>query len=248
MVYNCVICGRPVPNGRYKYCSDRCANEAENARQRTASEGRERLGIYRQRVCQDCGITYVGHIKTKRCPDCQAAANRAASRRYRERKKAGKERAIGSISLCEACGKPYTVDGPLQRYCKECAPHAVRENVRRIHRTYNQNAYYNPDNPEGSERIHAMKKRKQRIIVCPVCGKNFAPKGRQKWCSPECMKEGKKAYYAAYDEERKEKKQAKAKARWATLTKEERDEVNRKAREYYAARQAKKRAEADKQD
>lgn len=32
--------------------------------------------VYRERICIDCGAHFMGYPKSKRCPECQAEANR----------------------------------------------------------------------------------------------------------------------------------------------------------------------------
>jgi len=55
-------------------------------------------------------------------------------------------RHIGDTDICEVCHAPYIVTGGGQRYCKDCAPEAVRAVDRKQSlEWYHQNSdTYNP--------------------------------------------------------------------------------------------------------
>lgn len=74
------------------------------------------------RTCRACGRVFDGGPRAWYCPACREERKKQAYRQYRQRKAAGNTRPIGSIDLCEICGKPYTVEGGLQRFCPDCAP------------------------------------------------------------------------------------------------------------------------------
>lgn len=67
--------------------------------------------------------------------------------------------------------------------------------------------------------------------ACVLCGQPLPPKAR-KYCSEACRK----AYMRAYDTARRESWPAWRKERQAALTREERDEINRRAQENYRKR------------
>lgn len=184
----CEYCGKPLAGQREAFCSDECrdAQYAADARLANKALGRFR-GSHnepRDKVCVDCGAHYLGYPRSMRCPVCRAEAESKALREYRERKRAGKARAVGSTDLCEVCGKPYTVNSGLQRMCEACSK--ARNNARAL-------AYYHESKAENRERRHALRAgttaqaAKMRTKRCPTCGKDFTPDARHRvYCSDAC--------------------------------------------------------------
>lgn len=80
---------------------------------------------YHPRTCKSCGAHFLGGGRASYCPACRAERQKKQKSEYEARKRAGTVRRLGSIDHCAICGKPYTVEGGLQRYCPECAPAAV---------------------------------------------------------------------------------------------------------------------------
>lgn len=143
----CAICGKPVPKPFRVYCSAACAAEGERRAQYSANNSHVRSGIYRWLTCPDCGVTVWRHIKCKRCADCQAEANRIASKEYHAAKSRGHTRIIGDQYPCERCGQLYVLASGRQRYCPDCAAEAVTANVRAYKRAWNHDRYFST--PEG---------------------------------------------------------------------------------------------------
>jgi hypothetical protein len=119
----------------------------------------------------------MGYPKSKRCPTCQAAANRVSAAAH---KRNGPARPLGSTDICQNCGKEYTVESGRQRYCKDCAAEAVGENVRSHKRDYM--ATYEPEHSDEKESNRSYNK------VCLICGKIFDDSLPSVTCSPECAK------------------------------------------------------------
>lgn len=84
------------------------------------------MGIY-ERTCQQCGVSFQGGPRAWYCPDCRLQRKNQTTADYRNRKRAGKVREIGSIDICQNCGEKYVVNSGLQRYCKKCAPEMIKE-------------------------------------------------------------------------------------------------------------------------
>lgn len=127
----CRVCGAALPPRHTAYCSTECARAGANHLQRVKERKPRPISpIYRERACMDCGKVMLMHIKSKRCPDCQREATLATGRIYRQRMRRGLTRQIGSVDTCLRCGEPYTVAGGQQKYCKDCAAAAWRENDR----------------------------------------------------------------------------------------------------------------------
>ena len=230
----CIICGRPVPAGRRIYCCDACAQEGVRRNARRDTSKRPKCGVYHDAVCIDCGKPFYGHIKSKRCPECAAVARSRASREYQQRVKAGAVRKLGSTDICQRCGKPYIVEGGLQRYCRVCAPVAVKENIITARTAYSKEHYTSEDRAR-------MRKHETNIRrVCPVCSREFdSGKSYAMYCSPECRHAGKLESWRKYQS--KPASVERRKARYKALTRADKDAINANARINY-----RKRKENDK--
>ena len=131
--------------------------------------------VIRQRTCKQCGASFPGGPRAWYCPDCRLERRRAADARS---KRDGAARPIGSTDLCAICGAEYTVDGPLQKYCKACAEDAVKATVSAHKRIYNA---------EHQEHLDAIaRERKEGIKPCKICGKPIISTQPTVTCSPEC--------------------------------------------------------------
>lgn len=157
---------------------------------------------YKALTCRACGREYYGHIKTIRCPECQAEADARHNAEYRQRRAAGHNREIWSIDLCERCGAEYIVNSGLQRYCKDCAEEATRQTRNDASREWNHKAYSDPDK---RAKKNENKRAKQKLFICAVCGHPFFALGRQKYCSDECRLIGFRQYQQKRSKERWQK-------------------------------------------
>ena len=72
------------------------------------------------RICIDCGITFLGGYQAPRCPECKRLRGLERSREYFARVKKGTHRPLGSIDICPVCKKTYTITSATQKYCKPC--------------------------------------------------------------------------------------------------------------------------------
>lgn len=161
---SCKKCGAIFETARrYAYLCPACADASRKA------------SVYRTRTCIDCGASFMGFPKSKRCPTCQASANRKRDAAIR---RDGPKRRLGSVDACACCGKEYVVENGRQRYCKSCAPAATRQNINATRRKYMA---------DNAERISAQKaKNRSYNKVCIICGKVFDADTPTVTCSPEC--------------------------------------------------------------
>jgi uncharacterized Zn ribbon protein len=196
--------------------------------------------VVRKRICRTCGKEFDGGPRAWYCPECRAERQKAQSREYKQRKRMGNVRNIGSEDICTICGKKYVVQGGLQKYCPECAAEAVKEIDRAQSRQWNRK---NID----MDIKHAARELAAAERTCVVCGKSFVPHSSAITCSKECSKELARRNAAQYEKEHskernqrrnellKQKEQAMSPEEYA----EYRRKVNAKARENYQKRKEK---------
>lgn len=186
--------------------------------------------VYRQRVCIDCGRTFMGFPRSKRCPECQDEVSRARNRAYR---KNGPARKLGSTDRCEACGAEYIVTSGLQRYCPDCSEKENLKNTRAHKREY-QHAYMSEE-PRRAEKEANRSNNK----VCKICGKTFDTGRTDVYCSEACRKIGRARIQAAADKARSPRNYYQTKIR--SMTPDEyrayRDRLNEAARKRREAKQ-----------
>lgn len=194
--------------------------------------------VVRDRTCKQCGCTFSGGPRAWYCPDCRLERQREQDRQ-RKRKPASAVRKLGSTDHCTVCGQPYIVLAGRQRYCKACAPEAVREKDRAASREWNAaNINYEQ---RTKDRHNAIPLRR-----CVVCGKEYRPNGGSLTCGAECAaahkKQAHKQWQAEHREERNADQRNRLAAKLAAMTEEERREYretqNARAREYYKRRKA----------
>lgn len=182
----CKMCGTPFQaTGEQRLCNT-CR---KTARQESVIKNRE---------CHTCGKIFSGGPRAFYCPDCREERKKQAKAEYQARKTAGKTRKIGSIDICQSCGKKYIVNSGLQTYCPDCAPKEIRKKIlpkkrmqAEIHR----------------EEITARKEKlKQNSAICAYCGKTFTPKNASVTCSKKCAQEYKRIVMGMIDYQRGRRK------------------------------------------
>lgn len=225
----CAVCGKLLSSRQQLYCSPECRKAAKQERMHQSYKPSGRPGLYRVKTCPDCGVEFVGHIKSYRCKACQAEADKAAGRKSQRLKAAGKTRKLGSIDYCERCGAVYTIASGSQKYCRSCAAEANREHHAKRMREINAR-------PEIKAAKAERRRMEPTIRVCCVCGEEFFTKAFALTCGKDCRAIHMAAYYAAYDAARKGEKAEYNHARWAALTETEKAEINQRAREQYKKR------------
>lgn len=157
-------------------------------------KGQSTLG---DRVCKQCGITFLGGPRAWYCPGCRLERRREMDAR---RHRTGSARHLGDTDKCVVCGADYIVTGGNQRYCPNCAPSAVAEKDRQQSlEWYAENkAEHNPARNE---------KRRVKQVACTVCGKLFDCGGKPtKVCSPECKEKRRKQWQREADAKRHPRK------------------------------------------
>lgn len=188
----------------------------------------------RERTCTVCGATFMAGPSSKFCPSCLADRKREQAAR---RRKTGTARPLGSTDKCLACGQEYIVTGGRQKYCRECAEQAMRENDRKKSKEWN-NANTTP------EQRKAERKAASAEIPCVVCGKLFVPTDASITCSPECKKIHRKRACAKYESEnreyRNEYQKNRIRKKEAAMSQEEykeyREKINARAKENFIKR------------
>lgn len=159
----CRDCGAPIALGSDRwYCED-CVKKRKSK-------------TTREMVCPDCGVTFIGYPRSKRCPACAKIRSKEIDKK---RKKSGTERPLGSTDKCQVCGKDYVVTSGRQKYCPDCARQAVLD----LQKTYK--VEYN--------RASGMYEERQRIRdeqerICAYCGIKYHSKSPSNTCSEYCRK------------------------------------------------------------
>lgn len=162
----CKMCGTIFEGtGAQRLCPD-CRKLAKQAT------------VMRPRTCVTCGTVFEGGPRARYCPACRAERQKEQNHRYKHN---GSARPLGSTDICLTCGKPYIVTSGLQRYCPDCAPESVRQNVlpRKQARA----------RAHLAENISRKKELAVDSAVCAYCGKTFTPSSPSVTCSPECARE-----------------------------------------------------------
>ena len=139
----CKNCGKifKVPTGSAAYLCPDCA-----------AESREK-GVIRERICKMCGATFLGYPRSFFCPACSAERKRQRQKAYNRRP----SRPLGSVDICQNCGKEYIVNSGRQKYCPECAKTKVKDNIRA------QKRQYRAENLEKYEKL-SLETRGKRYI------------------------------------------------------------------------------------
>ena len=147
--------------------------------------------VSRKKVCARCGVEFVGYPRSKYCENCAPIVSRERTKHYHQN---GPARPIGSVDLCERCGKEYTVNSGMQKYCPDCAKIAVRETLNAQARKWKQLHL-----EEVKQKRQEMKKDRR---VCVICGKPFSSPTPTVTCSPECEAENRRRRQAKADRKR----------------------------------------------
>lgn len=224
MKRTCRYCGRTFDGNPGANACPRCVEERKH-------------DVLRDRTCRACGMVFVGGPRAWYCPECRAERRRQHDREARQREKIGLTRKIGSQDICEMCGKPYTVNGGLQRFCRVCAPVAIHKKALELTKAWNA-ANTTPEGRRELRKAHAAQ------IACVICGTPFVPDTGALTCSPECSAalaaKTKAQYQRDHSAEINAKAKERRKAHTEAMTAEEydrhREQINADARANYARR------------
>lgn len=193
--------------------------------------------VVKDRTCRQCGAVFKGGPRAWYCPNCRAERRRESAKKFHQ---TGPARPLGSIDLCVVCGKPYIVNAARQKYCRDCAPDAVKviDNA--------QSRAWNAENATPEYR-RALRDKKLVPRICAVCGKEYIPHAPSLTCSPECSKELQRRSSSQYGKDHRleinARKAERRREKLAAMSEEERaayrEQVNAKARENYHKRKSK---------
>lgn len=145
---------------------------------------RKSQNVIQVRICKDCGTAFEGGPRAMRCPSCREIA-------LKKKKRKPTQRPIGSVAVCERCGKEYTVNSGRQKYCSErCSHAAVLVWQRERKKEYSQ---------LPAQVLAKKERRKERRKQCLYCGKEFWRDTAKVYCSEYCKKENAKLHQAFSD-------------------------------------------------
>lgn len=139
--------------------------------------------MIQDRICGECDRSFNGGPRAYYCPSCRKERQRIQSAEYKQRKRAGNIRPLGSKDTCERCGKSYTVEGSNQRFCSECKPIHYAEYDRATSIDF---YHYHKDhiNPLRNERRRVGERN------CDWCGKTYVQTNKSLTCgSSDCQRE-----------------------------------------------------------
>lgn len=205
----CQVCGKPIPKGRQKYCSNACCSRALqefNYHKRKRSE---------ERFCPVCGKP-VPSNRTKYCSD---SCRGLALKRRTVKTGNGHQKQI----VCPDCGKTAWV-GYSSIRCKECQAVVRKRQNEESHLRRKEGATRKIGSEASCERcgrayivkgavqkycencsgIMLQEKARKRYVpkeaatlICQICGKEFTSTANKKpkYCSDECREEGLRRYY-----------------------------------------------------
>lgn len=192
----CKVCGKEFQGeGEQRLCPD-CRSAARKAT------------VVLTRTCITCGIEFLGGPRASYCPECREIRKKQQKREYLERKAAHKTREIGSTDICQSCGKPYTVEGGLQRYCPDCAESAIREKV--LPKKRARAAEHRADIAERKKAL------KSESAICAYCGRTYTSTKPSVTCSPECEREHRRITQGMADYRRGRRKKPPAHERYSS--------------------------------
>lgn len=205
----CQVCGKLIPKGRQKYCSNACCTRALqefNYHKRKRSE---------ERFCPVCGKP-VPSNRTKYCSD---SCRGLALKRRTVKTGNGHQKQI----VCPDCGKTAWV-GYSSIRCKECQAVVRKRQNEESHLRRKEGATRKIGSEASCERcgrpyivkgavqkycencagIMLQEKARKRYVpkeaatlICQICGKEFTSTANKKlkYCSDECREEGLRRYY-----------------------------------------------------
>lgn len=198
----CAVCGKPLPPGRPRYCSDACEKAFRQQREKSRTGKKPRKAPFKILTCPVCGKVEERPIKSKLCAACQKEKDKRDRKACMERKRAGKARTLGNSYPCEACGKLYILCSGKLRYCPDCAEKEVSANIKMA-------ALQRYEAAKDADPDFLQKRRARRPEAdpewrtCVVCGSPFLRNEAFKlYCSPECQQKGTKAQSRESDKAR----------------------------------------------
>lgn len=124
--------------------------------------------VVKERICRQCGVAFQGGPRAWYCPSCRKNRSSEADARHKRNKRAGKTIIIGeTIRKCEVCGEPFIMMAARQRYCKQCAPDAIKSVDNDQGREY---MAAERANPERNEILKARKRVSSKKITKEISG------------------------------------------------------------------------------
>jgi hypothetical protein len=170
----CVQCGKTFePNIHNQiYCSRECQYQARRDKDRK----RKNIQKLTPKICAICGKEFMPVNSTQvTCGSekCKKEQGKIRMARFRE-----KGKATPFTKKCIICGEEFTTTNNWQKLCgkEECA----KERASREKRNIPESEYKNLIG------VYSFKT-KNRVAVCPICGKEFTSQvWNQKYCSREC--------------------------------------------------------------
>jgi uncharacterized Zn ribbon protein len=138
--------------------------------------------MIQDRTCRECSCSFKGGPRAYYCPSCRLERQRKANRESKARERKGLTRKLGSTDKCERCGKNYTINAALQRFCPDCQP---------IHALEYDRETSLPFYHEHKDQINPIRNERRRVGQrnCDWCGNEYTVSvGASLTCSDECKR------------------------------------------------------------
>lgn len=153
--------------------------------------------MIQDRTCRECGCSFRGGPRAFYCHSCRVERHRKSDRESKSRSRKGLTRKLGSKDKCERCGKTYTINAAIQRFCSDCKP---------IHTLEYDRETSLPFYHEHKDNINPIRNERRRLGMrnCDWCGKEHPiTVGAPTTCSPECKRLLKNKKWNEWDKARR---------------------------------------------
>lgn len=94
-----------------------------------------------RKICVRCKALFYGAPASLYCPECKEIREKEVGEKSQQNQKKRTSRKMGSIGICEICGRQYPVKGVLQKYCTRCGKR------REIEHKAGRSIYHYPESP-----------------------------------------------------------------------------------------------------
>jgi predicted nucleic acid-binding Zn ribbon protein len=148
------------------------------------------------RNCIICDKPFEANGKSVTCSDeCKLKRRRQTQRNHALKT----EKFTLKTKICVICGKEFTTYRDKEKTCsKECSKKLNLKHISEFN-----DIHKDERNKKRREKYNCQIESENRREICPVCGKVFDKKHKQKFCSEECRNVKKREYNTNYVREKR---------------------------------------------